>query len=97
MQLGRKLRFVPVALVLLIVFLTSAQAFGASSGGQATDKGAPPAQAAQSEPAVDVDTGPGGRSNLDPPTAPGSYGKAEDLGARRTTWLATVPQLEDTR
>lgn len=57
MQFGRTLRFVPVALVLLIVFLTTARAYGAAGAGEGAGHRPGAVQTAQSEPTETVDTG----------------------------------------
>ena len=94
MHFGRKLRFVPVALALLIVFLTTARAFGASPGSESNAERAAVAQTAQPEPAGDVDAGllAGATWILLLPLVLMARLKISE--SRRAAWFDSLPRLQ---
>lgn len=94
MQVGSKLRFVPVALVLLIVFLTTARAYGAAGAGGGAGHPPAAAQTAQPEPAETVDTGllAGATWVLLLPLV--LVAKLKISEARRIAWWNSRPGLE---
>lgn len=95
MQFGRKLiRFVPVALVMLIVFLTTARAYGAAGAGEGAGHPPAAAQTAQPAPAASVDTGvlAGATWVLLLPLV--LLAKLKISEARRIAWLESRPGLE---